>query len=62
LINPEVQLVGTEHARILQHEVDHLDGVLFIDWMLSSTFMSDEHYKTWADISTGEVLRRFGVE
>ena len=30
-------------ARILQHEVDHLNGVLYIDRMNSRTFMSTGH-------------------
>jgi len=32
------------HARILQHEIDHLNGTLFIDRALKETLMTDENY------------------
>jgi peptide deformylase len=32
-------------ARILQHEYDHLQGVLFTDRMFARSFMSDEEYR-----------------
>jgi peptide deformylase len=32
-------------ARIVQHEYDHLQGVLFTDKMLARSFMSDEEYR-----------------
>lgn len=38
------------YARILQHEIDHLNGTLYIDHMDSRTFMSLENYKRyWKD-------------
>jgi peptide deformylase len=38
------------YARILQHEIDHLNGALYIDRMLSRSFMSIENLtKYWAD-------------
>ena len=38
------------HARILQHEIDHLNGRLYIDRMLSRSFMSiDNLTKHWSD-------------
>ena len=38
------------YARILQHEIDHLNGTLYIDRMLSRSFMSiDNLTKHWAD-------------
>jgi peptide deformylase len=38
------------YARILQHEIDHLNGRLYIDRMLSRSFMSiDNLTKHWAD-------------
>jgi peptide deformylase len=46
------------HARILQHEVDHLDGVLYVDKMLPRTFMTGD-YERWADAPTAEVFRAF---
>jgi peptide deformylase len=44
------------YARILQHEIDHLHGVLYIDRMLSRSFMSIENLtKHWADKSMREL-------
>ncbi|MCC7264166.1 MAG: peptide deformylase [Candidatus Latescibacteria bacterium] len=36
-------------ARVLQHEVDHLDGILFLDRMqdLSSLSFLEEYYRYW---------------
>jgi peptide deformylase len=40
------------HARILQHEIDHLNGTLYIDRMLSRSFMSiDNLTKHWSNKS-----------
>jgi peptide deformylase len=33
------------YARILQHEIDHLNGAIYIDRMYPRTFMSVENYK-----------------
>jgi peptide deformylase len=57
-----LELQSGWHARILQHEVDHLNGVLFVDDMFSRTLMSAEHCKVWAHISTEEVLQAFAIE
>ena len=36
-------------ARILQHEVNHLNGALYVDKMLPRTFITDKHYsQKWA--------------
>ena len=48
------------HARILQHEVDHLDGTLYLDRMKSRTFMTNEHYQRWVDAPTLDALIAFG--
>lgn len=32
------------HARILQHEIDHLNGILYIDRSLLATLMTEENY------------------
>lgn len=32
------------YARILQHEIDHLNGTLYIDRMKTNTFCSLENY------------------
>jgi len=36
------------YARILQHEIDHLDGTLYIDRMDSRSFASRENYERFA--------------
>jgi peptide deformylase len=44
------------YARILQHEIDHLNGTLYIDRMLSRSFMSiDNLTKHWADKGLGHL-------
>ena len=36
------------HARILQHEIEHLNGMLFIDKAVKQTLMTEENYvKLW---------------
>jgi peptide deformylase len=50
------------YARILQHEIDHLKGALYIDRMLSSTFCSlDNHVRFWKNKTTAEVKAALGV-
>jgi peptide deformylase len=47
------------YARILQHEVDHLQGVVYIDRMHSRTFMSvDAFNERWKDVPVNEIRRR----
>jgi peptide deformylase len=49
-------------ARILQHEIDHLNGVLYIDRMEPRSFMSVENLgRHWKDLSIGAVRERLGV-
>lgn len=44
------------YARILQHEIDHLHGKLYIDRMYSRTFMSlDNFTRLWKDATPAEV-------
>lgn len=44
------------HARILQHEIDHLNGTLFIDKAVKETFMTGEnHSKLWKDKPIQEI-------
>ncbi|MCU1252751.1 MAG: peptide deformylase [Edaphobacter sp.] len=45
----EPQLIEAEgfYARVLQHEIDHLNGVLYIDRMESGTFTTIENYKRY---------------
>lgn len=41
----EISLTATGwFARILQHEVGHLNGELYVDRMLPTTFITDRHY------------------
>ncbi|HEY3594664.1 MAG TPA: peptide deformylase, partial [Polyangiaceae bacterium] len=51
------------YARILQHEIDHLNGVLCIDRMYSRSLMTSENYaQFWADKSVDEVWRTLDPE
>ncbi len=44
------------YARILQHEIDHLNGTVYIDRMLSKTFMTlDNFTRKWKDATVAEV-------
>ncbi|MDC3960326.1 peptide deformylase [Polyangium jinanense] len=50
-------------ARILQHEVDHLRGVLYVDRMISRTLScNDEMGARWLETPVDEVKKVFGVE
>ncbi|MGQ0616694.1 MAG: peptide deformylase [Acidimicrobiia bacterium] len=49
------------HARILQHEVDHLDGTLYVDRMATRSFMTDDHYDDWLDEPVDAVRAAFGI-
>ena len=47
------------YARILQHEIDHLNGVLYVDRMLSRTFTSLENLeRVWKELPTSDALER----
>jgi peptide deformylase len=49
------------HARIVQHETDHLRGGLYIDCMRTRTFMTVEHLtRYWADLPMKDVLAKLG--
>jgi peptide deformylase len=44
------------YARILQHEIDHLHGRLYIDRMEPRSFMSIENYaRHWKDMPIDQV-------
>jgi len=44
------------YARILQHEIDHLGGVLYVDRMKSRTFFTQDNYgRHWKDRAVVEV-------
>jgi peptide deformylase len=47
------------YARILQHEIDHLGGTLYIDRMRSRTFSTARNFaRHWAGVPIPEVLAR----
>jgi peptide deformylase len=44
------------YARILQHEIDHLNGTVYIDRMYPRSFVTaDNHARYWKDRSTAEL-------
>jgi len=46
------------HARILQHEIDHLQGVLYLDRAYTRTLMTQESYaEHWGAKSVEEVFK-----
>lgn len=50
------------HARILQHEIDHLFGTLYLDRVYTRTLMTHENYaKYWADKSMEEIRKALDV-
>lgn len=54
----KVEAIGW-YARILQHEVDHLSGVLYIDRMYSRTLTTVENMERfWNDVKAPEVRSR----
>ena len=59
--NRHDEVVSGWHARILQHEIDHLNGILYVDRMLPRSFMNVDHYERWAHVSTEVVSDVFGT-
>ena len=50
------------YARILQHEIDHLNGTVYVDRMQSRSLMTIENFtRRWKDKSTDEVRRALGL-
>jgi len=50
------------YARILQHEIDHLNGALYVDRMQARTLMSVDNYsRLWKDISVDETKLKLGT-
>ena len=46
------------YARILQHEIDHLNGALYLDRMKSRSFSTlDNHVRHWKDLPAAEITR-----
>jgi peptide deformylase len=51
------------HARILQHEIDHLNGGLYIDRMKSRTFTSADNWtEFWKGKPVNEIKKTLGLE
>ena len=49
------------YARILQHEIDHLNGILYIDRMKTRTLTNSENMRLfWSNQSIEEVLAKLG--
>ncbi|MCU1374252.1 MAG: Peptide deformylase [Actinomycetia bacterium] len=50
------------HARILQHEIDHLHGRMYVDRMHPRSFMTADHYLDhWRQVPIPEVKGVFGI-
>lgn len=51
------------YARILQHEIDHLYGRLYIDRMESRSFMSTENLsRYWKDVPIPSLRKALGID
>jgi peptide deformylase len=51
------------YARILQHEIDHLNGILYIDRMNSRSFATqDNHARNWKDKSVADIKRAISAD
>ncbi|HTV23963.1 MAG TPA: peptide deformylase [Polyangiaceae bacterium] len=48
-------------ARIMQHELDHLDGTLYIDRMLSRSFATDSELPRLSGMGVDEAKRELGI-
>ena len=60
--NPKVIEASGWYARILQHEIDHLGGVLYMDRMRSRTFTSMENLnRFWKGKSISEIRSALGA-
>jgi peptide deformylase len=59
---PQIIQASGWYARILQHEIDHLHGTLYLDRMLSRTFCSIEnHGRFWKNKPVAEVKAALGL-
>ena len=58
---PKVIEASGWYARILQHEIDHLHGTLYIDRMHTRSFMSVDNFnRYWKDKPVDEVAKSAG--
>jgi peptide deformylase len=59
---PRVWRVRGWPARILQHEIDHLDGILYVDRMATRSFVTVESAKArFAGKPIADIRRMIGV-
>jgi len=50
------------YARILQHEIDHLDGALYVDRMYTRSFMTTENFvRNWKSKTIAEAREALGI-
>jgi peptide deformylase len=50
------------HARILQHEIDHLHGRMYVDRMHTRSLMtSEQHLARWRDVPIAECKALLGI-
>ena len=62
--NGEPKTINAEgwYARILQHEIDHLEGRLYLDRMHTRSLMTVDHLtRQWNDLPIAEVKQRLGI-
>jgi peptide deformylase len=62
--NGEPKTIHAEgwYARILQHEIDHLEGMLYLDRMYGRSFMTVDHLmRHWNEVPIEEVKQRLGI-
>jgi peptide deformylase len=53
---PQIIEAGGWYARILQHEIDHLHGTMYVDHMYPRTLMTVENYAAhWRDKPTADL-------
>jgi peptide deformylase len=52
----QMRQLPTDIAELVQHEIDHLDGVLFVDHVVSPTHIVAREHKTWAAKVHAEAL------
>ncbi len=58
---PVVITAGGWHARILQHEIDHLNGILYLDRMQPRSFSTqDNYFRHWKDKSIADFWAQVG--
>ena len=51
------------YARILQHEIDHLNGIVYIDRMRSRSFCTGPNYERfWKDCAVADVWKEIPFE